>query len=82
VSWSPSVIAAEVLLLSPLLALAFVGDRFNRTISRLPATSRIAFPAPAAIPYFLVTQSTGNFRWPFALLYAGLPVLLVGLLDV
>jgi hypothetical protein len=78
--WSAPVIMAEVILLFPLLALAFAGDRFARAIGRLPAAARVAIPALAAIPYCLVTHSAGHFRWFFAALYAVLPVLLVALL--
>ena len=79
-SWSAPVIAAEVILLLPLLALGFTGDRFTRAVSRLPAGARIAIPALSVVPYYLVTHSAGDFRWPFAVLYAGLPVILVALL--
>jgi CAAX protease family protein len=78
--WSVPIIAAEVILLLPLLALAFAGERFARAIGRLPALARVAIPALAAIPYCLVTHSTGNFRWFFAGLFAVLPVILVALL--
>jgi membrane protease YdiL (CAAX protease family) len=80
VSWSAPVIAAEVILLFPLLALAFAGERSARLVNRLPAGARIAIAALAVVPYYLVTHSAGDFRWPFALLYAGLPVILVALL--
>ncbi len=49
-------------------------------IHQLPTTVRVALPALAAIPYYLVTHSAGNFRWSFAELYAVLPVILVVLL--
>src|SRR5208283_1387765 len=71
---------AEIILLFPLLALAFAGDRFARTVNRLPATARVAIPALAVIPYFLVTHAAGAVRWSFAGLYAVLPVILVALL--
>jgi len=77
--WSAPIVAAEVILLFPLLALAFAGDRFARAVNRLPATARAALPALAVIPYYLVTHFAGDFRWSFAGLYAILPVILVGL---
>ncbi len=78
--WSAPTVAAEVILLFPLLAFAFAGDRFARAVDRLPATARVAIPALAAIPYCLVTHSAGDFRWSFAALYAVLSVILVALL--
>ena len=78
--WSAPIIAAEVILLFPLLALAFAGDRFAGAIGRLPAAARVAIPALAAINLFLVTRSAGDFRWFFAGFFAGLPVILVALL--
>jgi CAAX protease family protein len=78
--WSAPIIAAEVILLFPLLTVAFAGDRFARAVGRLPAPVRVAIPALAAIPYCLVTHSAGDFRWFFAGLYAVLPVILVALL--
>ena len=80
VYWSAPVIAAEVILLLPLLAMAFTGDRFTRGVNRLPAVARITVPALAVVPYYLVTHSAGDFRWPFAVLYSALPVILVALL--
>ena len=68
------------MLLVPLLALAFAGDRVVTAAHRLPATVRVALPALAVIPYYLVTHSAGDFRWPFAELYATLPVILAVLL--
>jgi membrane protease YdiL (CAAX protease family) len=78
--WSAPIIAAELILLFPLLALAFAGDRFARSVGRLPAAVRVALPALAVTPYCLVTHSAGDFRWFFAGLYAVLPVILAGLL--
>jgi CAAX protease family protein len=78
--WSAPILAAEGILLLPLIALAFACDRVVAAVHRLPATVRVTLPALAVIPYCLVTHSAGNFRWPFAVLYAILPVTLVVLL--
>ncbi len=78
--WSAPIVAAEVILLFPVLALAFAGDLFAKAVNRLPVIARVALPALAVIPYYLVAHSAGDFRWPFAGLYATLPVILVGLL--
>jgi uncharacterized protein len=74
------IFAAGVGLLVPLLALAFAGGRVVTAVHRLPVTVRVALPALAVIPYYLVTHSAGNFRWPVAELYVILPVILVVLL--
>jgi uncharacterized protein len=78
--WSAPTVAAEVILLLPLLAFAFAGDRVARSLGRLRAATRIALPALAMIPYCLVTHAAGDFQWSFAGVYAILPVILVGLL--
>ena len=62
------------------LALAFAGERFVRTIGRIAGGCTCRIPALAAIPYCLVTYSSGDFRWFFGGLYAVLPVILVALL--
>ena len=78
--WSPAAISAAVLLLLPVVALAFAGGWFVRLINRLPLIARLALPALGAVPYFLATYSTPYFRWSFALDYAAVPVALVLLL--
>jgi len=78
--WSAPITVAEIILLFPLLALAFAGDRFARAVNRLPQTARVAIPALAVIPYLLVTHAAGVVRWSFAGLYAVLPVILAALL--
>jgi membrane protease YdiL (CAAX protease family) len=78
--WSAPTVAAEVILLLPLLALAFAVDRFASAVNRMPATVRVALPGLVVIPYCLVTHCAGDFRWRFAGLYALLPIILVGLL--
>lgn len=49
-------------------------------VHRLPGAVRVALPALAVIPYYLVAHSAGDFRWPVAELYATLPVILAVLL--
>ena len=78
--WSAPITVAEIILLFPLLALAFAGDSFARAVNRLPQTARVAIPALAVIPYLLVTHAAGVVRWSFAGLYAVLPVILAALL--
>ena len=76
-SWSPAAICAAVLLLAPVLLLAFAGERFARTINRVPLVVRLALPALGGLPYLLATYSTPYFRWPSVGLYAIVPVALV-----
>ncbi len=78
--WPGPIIAAELILLFPQLALGFAGDRFARAVNGLPATIRVAIPALAVLPYYLVSHPAGDFRWSFAALYAVLPAILTGLL--
>jgi len=80
VHFTPSDVAAEVFLLSPLLALAFFGEPFRRAVTRLSLPLRLGLPALAVVPYYLVAHSSGNFRWSFVGIYAVLPVILVILL--
>lgn len=79
-SWTPASLAAALLLLLPVIALAFAGDWFVRSINRLPAGARIAIPGAGAIAYGLATYSTPYFQWSFVVVYAILPVAIVLLL--
>ena len=78
--WNPWIIAAEVLLLFPLLALAFAGERVIRCVNRLPVIVRILLPALGGLAYYLVVHGTRQFRWSFVIFCAVLPVALVVLL--
>ncbi len=78
--FTPATVAAALLLLAPVLALAFSGDSFVRVINRLPVIARLALPALGALPYYLATCSTPYFRWSSLFVYAAVPVALVVLL--
>src|SRR6267143_1723994 len=78
--FTPLEVAAEAFLLFPLLALAFFGEPFRRAVTRFPLPVRLGLPVLAAVPYYLVAHSNGNFRWLFVGIYAVLPVILVMLL--
>src|SRR4029077_17553266 len=78
--FTPSEVAAEALLLFPLLALAFFGEPFRRAVTRFSLPARLGLPVLMAVPYYLVAHSSENFRWSFVGIYAVLPVLLVILL--
>ena len=79
-TWTSATICAAILLLTPLLLLAFAGDWFRRAIDRMPVIVRLVLPAPGALAYALATYSTPYFRWPSVFLYAAVPVALVTLL--
>jgi len=76
----PNVIAA-LLLLVPYLIAAFFPAAFSRAALALPARTRFLAPALLAIPYLLVSLGAGAFRWPWLVLYAGLPVALTFLVG-
>jgi uncharacterized protein len=78
--WTVPDWTAAIVLLLPLLALAFAGEPFVRAVTCLPIAVRLSLPALAAIPYCLATSSTPYFRWYFVAVYAALPVGLVVLL--
>lgn len=78
--WTLPTATAAALLILPLLALAFAGERFSCAVSRLPRTVQLMLPALATIPYCLVAYATPYLRWSFVAIYAGLPVFLVSLL--
>jgi uncharacterized protein len=79
-SWSPAAVCAAILLLLPLLLLAFTGEWFVRAVNRLPLIARLAIPAVGALPYFLATYPTPYFQWSSVFVYAAVPVALVLLL--
>jgi membrane protease YdiL (CAAX protease family) len=76
----PNVIAA-VLLLVPYLAAAFFPAAFSRFSVALPPWARFMAPALLAIPYLLVAMGAGILRWPWLVVYAGLPVALAFLVG-
>jgi membrane protease YdiL (CAAX protease family) len=78
--WNRSTTVAEAVLLIPLLALAFAGDKVVRAAMRLPTGVRIALPALGALPYYLVAHSTPEFRWSFVASCGALPFALTVLL--
>jgi CAAX protease family protein len=80
-SWTASTAVAAALLLAPLLAMAFTGERFLRAVDLLPGAIRVPIVALAALPYYLAVQGTPYFHWSFVALYAVLPLALVTLLQ-
>jgi uncharacterized protein len=71
--WTPSLILAAIVVLLPLFAAAFLGERIAGNFSLLPTASRLLPPVVLSLPYILVTFSFHNFRWGWFALYAALP---------
>ena len=71
----PAVIAL-VLLLIPVFAFGFAGDRCTRAAQSLPPTLRLALPAILVIPYLIVTLGSGILATRWFLVYLLVPILL------
>jgi uncharacterized protein len=78
--WTPREWAAGIILLLPLLALAFAGGPVVRALNRLPNAVRLGLPGLAAIPYFIAAHATRYFQWWFVAAYAAVPIGLAVLL--
>jgi len=77
----PEFIAAAILILSPMLYAAFAPQSFAALGLRLPRTLRIALPTVLCVPYALIADAFGMFRWQWLALYALLPIVMAFLLD-
>jgi uncharacterized protein len=77
----PEFIAAAILILSPMLYAAFAPESFAALGLRLPRTLRIALPTVLCVPYALIADAFGMFRWQWLALYALLPIVMAFLLD-
>jgi uncharacterized protein len=75
-----AVVVAAALLLLPLLAMAFFGERIVRQAKRLPVWVKVVGPALLCLPYVLVSCAGGVFRWSWLLMYALLPVVVAALM--
>jgi uncharacterized protein len=69
----PFIVLAALLTLVPYFSAAFCPGTVELAL-RLPLRLRILAPALLALPYALVSLSTGVFRWPWLALYTFLPV--------
>lgn len=74
------IIIAAVLTLIPYLTAAFFPTLLARPAKQIPAAVRLLRPALLCIPYVLVSWSTHTFRWNWLVIYAVLPVAIVGLM--
>lgn len=77
----PAEVVAAVLLLGPMLVAAFAPGLVDKLGRELPRLLRIALPALLCIPYAIATKSSGNFRWPWLVVYGVLPVAIAFVLD-
>lgn len=73
-------IVALVLLLAPVFAFAFAGERCIRAAQSLPLGARLALPLVLVLPWLLVSLSAGTFALRWLLLYLLIPVLVSALL--
>ena len=77
----PGAAAGAVLLVAPMLAAAFCPSFVDKLGRAWPRIARVAAPALLCLPYALVANSFGIFRWGWFALYALLPVAVAFLLD-
>lgn len=78
----PGAAAGAVLLVAPMLIAAFCPSLVEKLARALPRTLRIIVPALLCIPYALVADSFGTFRWSWFALYALLPFAIAFLLEL
>lgn len=77
---SPNIIAA-ILTLIPFLAAAFFGQTLLARTQTPTTAIRLLRPAVLCVPYAIVTLAAGNFRFPWLLLYALIPVAVATLMH-
>ena len=64
-----------------MLYAAFAPESFAALGLRLPRALRIALPGVLCVPYALIADAFGMFRWQWLALYALLPIVMAFLLD-
>jgi len=67
-------VIAAALVLAPLFAAAFAGERLYAAAQRMPLWLRLSVPCVSCLPYVLAACAAGGFRWGWFALYALLPV--------
>ena len=78
--FTPAHIAAALIIVIPLLAVAFFPD-LAALPRKLPAWALTALPSFLSVPYLLVALADGVFRWEWLALYALLPAAIAFLLN-
>jgi membrane protease YdiL (CAAX protease family) len=71
--FTPANIVAALLTLTPFFLAAFSPATLPRVATQLPRLLRLIVPTLLAIPYLLVTLSSGTFHWGWFALYLLLP---------
>jgi membrane protease YdiL (CAAX protease family) len=77
----PEVVVAALLILCPMLFAGLAPERFVASTDAVPRRARLACPLLLCVPYALVANAFGIFRWEWLALYALLPVAIALLLD-
>jgi hypothetical protein len=77
---SPANSIAALLALIPFLGAAFFPQNISGWLRRLPRWGQLLCPAALSLPYLLVANGAGAFRWGWFALYAVLPVAIAALL--
>lgn len=77
----PGAAAGAVLLVAPMLVAAFCPASVEKLSRILPRLARVFAPAVLCVPYALVADSFGIFRWSWCAIYAILPVVIAFLLE-
>ncbi len=70
----PSVVVAALLVLLPLMGIAFLPERAKALALALPRFVLVGSPALLCLPYALIASSFGIFHWSWLALYASLPM--------
>jgi membrane protease YdiL (CAAX protease family) len=70
---------ALVLLLAPLFAFAFAGERCVRAAQSLPTALRLALPSVLVLPYLVVAVGSHMLAARWLLVYFAAPILIAGL---
>lgn len=78
---TPLTLLAALLTLLPFLAVAFFARDLAGLPQRLPLIARIFGPAVLCVPYLLVSDSYGTFRWRWFALYLLLPIMISGIMS-
>jgi membrane protease YdiL (CAAX protease family) len=79
--FSPAILVAALLTLTPFVAAAFFPAWFRRLGDRIPQGIELVCPALLCVPYVLVAWWGGVFQWYWFALYALLPVAVTWLLE-
>ena len=59
----PEVVVAALLILSPMLFAGLAPERFVASTDAVPRRARLACPSLLCVPYALVADAFGIFRW-------------------